>query len=100
MQSRLGRFLVASAQLSVLLATAGGVAAAPNTGCPAAFEAVAVAQAVSEGYLTTPARKDANGNQDGIVCRVPLGEGVLRSFPNATVDTIYVWLDNSTPQNG
>jgi hypothetical protein len=99
MRSRFGRWLVAPIALSLLLATAGGVAAAANTACPAAFETITVAEAISEGYLTTPLRKDAAGNNDGTVCRVPLGDGIFHIFPNATVDTVYAWMDNSTPRS-
>jgi hypothetical protein len=91
---------VAPTALSLLLASAGGAFAAANTACPAGFETIAVAQAVSAGYLTTPVRVDKNGNNDGTVCRVPLGDGNFNSFPNATVDTIYLWMDNSAPRNG
>jgi hypothetical protein len=99
-RSRSGRWLVAPIALSLLLATAGVASAAANTACPAGFETITVAQAVSAGYLTTPVRLDKNGNNDGTVCRRALGDGVFNVLPNATVDTIYEWMDNSSPRNG
>ena len=90
--------LPAAAAIFVLLAGAERAGAAANTACPAGFETIAVADAVAAGYRVAPVVVDARGNGDGVVCRRPLGDGVLNSFPNATVDTIYHWLDNVTPR--
>ncbi len=84
----------------VVLAGAGDAYAAANTACPAGFETITVVAAVSAGYLTTPVNVDANGNGDGVVCRRALGDGVFNVFPNATVATIYEWMDNVTPRHG
>jgi hypothetical protein len=100
MRSRFGRWLVAPTALSLLLATAAGVMAAANTACPEGFDTITVAQAVSEGYLTSPVRADEAGNNDGTVCRRALGDGIFHIFPNATVDTVHEWADNATPRRG
>jgi hypothetical protein len=86
------------AALALLAAGAGGASAAANTACPAGFETITVAEAISEGYLTRPFLTDQAGNDDGTVCRRPLGDGIFHLFSNATVDTIYEWVDNATPR--
>ena len=82
-----------------LVALPGTAEAAANNACPAPFETISVAQAVSEGYTITPVLADSLGSRDGIVCRIPLGDGILihllRDFPIVTVDQIYFWLDNA-----
>jgi hypothetical protein len=72
-----------------------------ETGCP-------VGQALTLDYLSqfdyrVPFQVDAEGNNDGIVCGVPLPEAfqdVL--YPNSTVPVIYLFSDNTvtTPQGG
>jgi hypothetical protein len=87
---------------AVALATSSGPAlAAANDACPAGFQTISVAQAVSEGYTSTPVLVDSpdhGGNSDGIVCRRPIGDGQLKKIPNPTVDQLYFWHDNSTPR--
>jgi hypothetical protein len=84
--------------LTLLVGGAGAAAAAANVACPKGFETITVEQAISEGYLRTPALVDGLGNGDGTVCRRALGDGNFHSFPGTTVDTIYNWIDNATPR--
>jgi hypothetical protein len=84
--------------LALVMVGAGPAFAAANTACPEGFETITVAEAVSQGYRTVPVWTDEAGNNDGTVCRRPLGDGIFHMFPNATVDTIYYWLDNATPR--
>jgi hypothetical protein len=72
-----------------------------ETGCP-------VGQALTLDYLSQfdyniPFIIDAEGNNDRIVCGVPLPEAYQEvQFPNATVPVIYLFRDNTvtSPQNG
>jgi hypothetical protein len=79
--------------MPVVAGLAGSAAAEPaNTACPAGFETITVAQAVSEGYATSPVVVDNAGNGDGVVCRRALGG------PPGSVQ-VYFWQDNATPRN-
>jgi hypothetical protein len=70
-------------------------------GCP-------VGQALTLDYLSqfdyrVPFQIDAEGNNDGIVCGVPLPDAYRETFfPTATVPVIYLFRDNTvtTPQGG
>jgi hypothetical protein len=90
--------------------TAGPLAAAAaadppelpaDTGCP-------VGQALTLEYLAqfgyrVPFEIDAAGNNDGVVCGVPLPEAFKRvQFPDAPVPVIYLFRDNTVtePQRG
>jgi hypothetical protein len=86
-------------------ATAAAAADTPplptETGCP-------VGQALTLDYLgplgyQAPFQIDAEGNNDGIVCGVPLPDAFRETqFPTATVPVIYLFRDNTvtTPQRG
>ena len=82
----------------VMLVGTEPVGAAANTACPAGYETIAVADAVSEGYVDVAPRVDNGGNRDGVVCRRLVGDGTLHVFGNPNVDQIYNWLDNVTPR--
>jgi hypothetical protein len=74
--------------LPVAVALAGGVlttpalAAAPSNGCPVGYQLLSVADLSAQGYQV-PAQVDSStsgilsfgrpGNDDGVVCAVPLG---------------------------
>lgn len=72
-----------------------------ETGCP-------VGQALTLDYLgplgyQLPFQIDAEGNNDGIVCGVPLPDAYReRFFPTAPVPVIYLFRDNTvtTPHGG
>ena len=85
--------------LALLAVGAGAASAAANTACPQGYETIAVADAVSEGFVDVAPRVDRNGNQDGVVCRRLVGDGALHVFGNPNVDHIYNWLDNETPRS-
>ena len=86
-------------------AAASASAATPplpsETGCP-------VGQALTLDYLgplgyQVPFQIDAEGNNDGIVCGVPLPDAYrAKFFPTAIVPVIYLFRDNTvtTPQGG
>ena len=88
---------VATTALVLLVGTESASAAA-NTACPAGYETIAVADAVSEGYVDVAPRVDNSGNGDGVVCRRLVGDGALHVFGNPNVEHIYNWLDNATPR--
>jgi hypothetical protein len=92
-----GAIVVAVGAGAVAIAAPAGAAA--NTACPEGFEMITVEAAVEQGYRHTPVYLDAAGNNDGIVCRRPVGDGILHIFLAATVDQIYILLDNVTPRN-
>ena len=96
---KISRFTVGTTLLGVVGAIivaagpAGSAAAQPaNAACPAGFETITVAQAVSEGYATSPVVVDNAGNGDGVVCRRALGG------PPGSIQ-VYWWQDNATPRN-
>ena len=69
------------------------LAAPPASGCSEGFELKDVVEAFNEGYRL-PIVWDAEGNNDGYMCRRALGDGVLRWLPNRP-DTIYLLVDNT-----
>lgn len=83
----------------LLVAGAGIVGAAANTACPAGYEEITVADAISEGFLSVASNVDNGGNQDGVVCRRLVGDGTKHVFGNPNVEHIYNWLDNVTPRS-
>jgi hypothetical protein len=90
--------------LGVLLAVglvplAGGASAlagtlADNQGCPQGFEPMMVG--VGEADRRIPILIDAGGNDDGIVCARPEGDGIFHDYPGRP-DTVYLWKDNAQP---
>ena len=82
----------------LLLTGASLVGAAANTACPAGYETITVAEAISEGFLSVASNVDNAGNGDGVVCRRLVGDGALHVFGNPNVDHVYNWLDNVTPR--
>jgi hypothetical protein len=88
---------VAAALVAWPLAATAAAAPPPlptETGCP-------VGQALSLDFLgplgyQVPFQIDAAGNNDGIVCGVPLPEAYREHFfPTATVPVIYLFRDNT-----
>lgn len=103
MRTRLLSVLFATAALVAGPLAATGAAAPPplptETGCP-------VGQALSLDYLgplgyQVPFQIDAAGNNDGIVCGVPLPEAYREiCCPTATVPVIYLFSDNTVTTPG
>lgn len=90
---------VVVASLALLAGSAGTAAASATDACPQGFETITLAQAASEGYVTSPTQTDEAGNGDGIVCRRALGQGIDHLFPGIDPGTqIYYWVDNATPR--
>jgi hypothetical protein len=68
-----------------------------ETGCPTGHPIVSVADLTADGY-GVPAWVDAEangGNGDGYVCARALGDGWFQIFPDAIVDTIFLFSDNT-----
>lgn len=90
------------ATLVVAMMTIAGPAVAnpPNpheTGCPNGHPIMNVEDLASEGYGAPGYVDDADngGNGDGYVCARALGDGWFQIFPNAPVDTIFSFSDNT-----
>jgi hypothetical protein len=71
-----------------------------ETGCPAGYAVLSVAELTPQGYRV-PAFLDNpvnGGNGDGLVCGLPLPEAFKEArFPNASVAVIYLFADNNNP---
>jgi len=95
---------VAAALVAWPLAATAAAAPPPlptETGCPVG-QALSVDELTALGYRA-PSEIDAAGNNDGIVCGVPLPEAYREVFsPTAPVPIIYLFRDNTvtTPQAG
>jgi hypothetical protein len=75
-----------------------------ETGCPAGYERMTVAELEATGHIPAPARVDAAGNANGSVCARPFAdaanEQLCRLAPGGpcAVEQIYLYLDdNLTP---
>jgi hypothetical protein len=95
--------LLATAGVLGLGQTAAGAADAPSdTGCPAAYQLLSVAdlEAQSPNYRL-PHRLDEAGNQDGYVCGRPTNDQAAQNFCDGTcpVPQLYDFQDNDRTPN-
>lgn len=83
--------------VGLLAAVSPPTAAAPtNTGCPPAYELRTVKSLAATGNEPAPSLVDAAGNNDGLVCALPLPDAVCPADP-CPVETIYKFIDNNVP---
>ncbi len=68
------------------------------TGCPAGFDRVAVSDLEAQGYIG-PRTIDEAGNNNGVLCALPLPEGLLLALcgPDCGVPVIYLFSDDALP---
>ncbi len=95
---RSGTFVVAIslAGLFVTVGTASPAMAKPTSACPEGlWELRTVASLAATGNAPVPGQVDAAGNNDGLVCALPLPDAVCPTDP-CPVETIYRYMDNRT----
>lgn len=86
------------------MAPALAVDTPPQTGCPAAYDVMTVAELEATGHIPAPRNVDAAGNGNGLVCTRPFAdaanEQLCRLAPGGpcTVDQIYFYLDDNVAQ--
>lgn len=99
---RLTTALVVGLLLTLSLGTATAAAAPPElpteTGCPAGFQVLVVSDLLAMGYRL-PGILDAEGNQDNLVCGLPLPEPVRQQLcgPDCPVPILYLFDENDLP---
>jgi hypothetical protein len=99
---RLTMALLVGLLLTLSLGTATAAAAPPElpteTGCPAASQVLVVQDLLPLGYRA-PAIIDAEGNNNGLVCGLPLPEAFRQAFcgPDCPVPIIYLFRDDDLP---
>ena len=94
------------AAVTVLLAV-GLLAAIPlpsamaqeSTGCPAGWQYRSVESLAATGNEPVPGQVDAAGNNDGLVCALPLPDAfcIAMGFDPCPVETVYLFTDNTFP---
>jgi hypothetical protein len=99
---RLTTALLVGLLLTLSLGTATAAAAPPplptETGCPAGYQVLVVSDLLAMGYQL-PGILDAEGNQDNLVCGLPLPEPVRQQLcgPNCPVPILYLFDENDLP---
>ena len=99
---RLTTALLVGLLLTLTLGTATAAATPPElpteTGCPAGYQVLVVSDLLARGYVV-PGILDAEGNQDNLVCGLPLPEAFRQQFcgPDCPVPIIYLFADNDLP---
>ena len=99
---RLTTTLLVGLLLALSLGTATAAAAPPElpteTGCPAGSQVLVVSDLLAMGYVL-PGILDAEGNQDNLVCGLPLPEARRLTFcgPDCPVPILYLFRDNDLP---
>ena len=73
--------------------------AKPGTGCPPAYELRTVKSLAATGNEPAPSLLDAAGNNDGLVCALPLPDAfcIAMGFDPCPVETVYLFTDNTLP---
>ena len=99
---RLTTTLLVGLLLALSLGTATAAAAPPlptETGCPAGYQVLVVSDLVALGYLELPEAIDAAGNQDGLICGLPLPEAVRQQLcgPDCPIPVTYIFDENDLP---
>ena len=74
-------------------------AAQTSTGCPAGYELRTVKSLAKTGNAPAPSLVDAAGNNDGLVCVLPLPDEFCTAmgFDPCPVETVYLVTDNTVP---
>ena len=90
---RIALVLASSCVIAGGAATTAGAASPLPNGCPSGFELVIVDALEDPRQAALAGQVDANGNNDGYVCRRALGDGIFHTFPGRP-DTVYHWADN------
>jgi hypothetical protein len=74
-------------------------AAKTGTGCPAGFQLRTVESLAATGNTPNPGLLDAAGNNDGLVCVLPLPDAFCTAmgYDPCPVETVYLFLDNTVP---
>jgi hypothetical protein len=99
---RLITALLVGLLLTLSLGTATAAAAPPElpteTGCPAGSQVLVVSDLLAMGYVL-PGILDAEGNQDNLVCGLPLPEAFRQAWcgPDCPVPVIYLFRENDLP---
>ena len=76
----------------------------PETGCPAGFQVMTVAELEATGHIPAPRNVDAAGNGNGKVCALPFAPAAneqlcrLAAGGPCTVDQIYFYVDDNIAQ--
>ena len=88
--------LVVGLLVAVPLPTA---VAKPGTGCPAGYQLRTVESLAATGNAPVPGLIDAAGNNDGLVCALPLPDAfcIAMGFDPCPVETVYLFTDNTFP---
>jgi hypothetical protein len=73
--------------------------AKPGTGCPAGYQLRTVESLAATGNAPVPGQIDAAGNNDGLVCALPLPDAfcIAMGFDPCPVETVYLFTDNTVP---
>ena len=99
---RLTTALLVGLLLTLSLGTATAAAAPPElpteTGCPAGYQVLVVSDLLAMGYVL-PGALDAEGNQDNLVCGLPLPEPVRQQLcgPDCPIPVLYLFDENDLP---
>src|SRR5512132_2092571 len=99
---RLTTALLVGLLLTLSLGTATAAAAPPElpteTGCPAGYQVLVVSDLLAMGYVL-PGTLDAEGNQDNLICGLPLPEPVRQQLcgPDCPVPVLYLFDENDLP---
>jgi hypothetical protein len=96
------RIAAGTVVLAVGLLAAGPLPTAvakPGTGCPASYQLRTVESLAATGNAPVPGQVDAAGNNDGLVCALPLPDAVCTAmgFDPCPVETTYFYVDNTVP---
>ena len=68
----------------------------PETGCPAGFQVMTVAELEATGHIPAPRNVDAAGNGNGLICAKPFADAANEQLCGpCPVDQIYFYLDDS-----
>jgi hypothetical protein len=100
---RLTTALLVGLLLTLTLGTVTAAAAPPplptETGCPAGYQVLVVSDLVAMGYLVLPETIDAEGNQDNLICGLPLPEPVRQQLcgPDCPIPVTYIFDENDLP---
>jgi hypothetical protein len=96
------RIAAGTVLLAVGLLAAGPLptaAAKTGTGCPAGFQLRTVESLAATGNAPNPGLLDAAGNNDGLVCALPLPDAFCTAmgYDPCPVETVYLFVDNTLP---
>jgi hypothetical protein len=75
---------------------ASPLASSAKAGCPSGYELRTVESLAATGNEPQPSLIDAAGNNDGLVCALPLPDAICAAmgFDPCPVETVYLFTDN------